>query len=372
MPGVLRQAFWLGTRELRGLVRDHGLLAFVVYAFTVYVATAGGGVSLELRRASIAIVDGDRSPMSRRLASSLLPPHFQPPVAVESREAVNGLDGGRYTFVLEIPAGFEARVKNGKAAELQLLVDATAVGQAYLGAQYIQEIAMREIGAGREITAAPVAAQVRVLYNPNRNARWHVSLAELLFVVTLLSIVLPAAAVLREREQGTLEHLLAMPLRPFEVVLGKIWPNTLVVLCGIAAAVSLVIRGAFGVPMRGSVALFFVGSLLYQFTAASLGIGLSTVTRTIPQMALLSLLVATPMMFLSGAWMPLEAMPALGEMLTRMSPLRYYSDFTYGLFIRGAGLRLLWRELAILAAFGAVLFTLATLRFRAWVAAARE
>jgi ABC-2 type transport system permease protein len=339
------------------------------------VATAGGGISLELSGASLAVVDEDRSALSSRIVRAFRPPYFRTPEPVPRTRAERGLASGAYTFVLEIPPGFEGDVRRGRRPALQLLVDATAVSQAYLGSAYVREIVGREVAEAappslRSDRVPPVEARVRIRYNPNREGRWYQSVLELLFVAMLLSVVLPAAAMLRERDQGTLEQLLALPLGPAEIMLSKIWPNAVVILLGVALSLGLIIRGWFDVPIRGSLGLFFVGTLVYQFTTAGLGIALSTIARSASQVALLSLLVVTPMMFLSGAWTPAESMPKLLQAVTFASPFRYYADLTFGIFFRGATLRALWPQLAALALIGAGLFALGAARFRGRLAAA--
>lgn len=370
----LRHVFWLGVKELTSVARDPVLLLFIVYAFTLYVATAGSGLSLEVRNASVAFVDRDRSPASRAVVRGLRPPQFQTPVEMEPRRAGRGLESGEHTFLLEIPAGFERDLVSGAGAELQLLVDATAVSQAFLGATYIERIA-REAVRGRTpgpqgSEPAPAEARVRVRFNPNLEGSWHVSVVELLFVVTLLSMVLPAAALLREREQGTVEHLLSLPLRPLELMLSKVWANSLIVLAGTFLSLALIVQGLFDAPFRGSWGLLLLGTLVYQAATAGLGMLLATLARSVAQVALLSILVVSPMMFLSGAWTPLEAMPEPLRWLTRLSPLRYYAELAFGVIFRGAGITLVWKQLAGMTALGAALFALGALRFRGRFAAA--
>lgn len=369
---ALRHVFWLGVQELKSTVRDPVLLLFILYAFTLYVATAGSGLSLDVRNASVAVIDRDRSPVSRALLRSLRPPEFQQPEEVSRRDAARGLERGTYTFLLEIPPGFARDVASGTGGELQLLADATAVSQAFLGATYIERIARAEVARRfpGDAGESPAEARVRIRFNPNLEGSWHASIVELLFVITLLSMVLPAAALLREREQGTVEHLLSMPLRPLELMLAKVWANALVVLGGTVLSLTLIVQGLFDAPFRGSWALLLLGTLVYQTATAGLGILLATLARTVAQVALLSILVVSPMMFLSGAWTPLEAMPEPMQWLTWLSPLRYYAELAFGVVIRGAGITLVWKQLLAMAGLGALLFALGASRFRSRFAAA--
>lgn len=360
-----RHVFWMGVKELRSFARDPALVLFALYAFTLYVATAGGGLSLEVRNATVAVVDEDRSATSRAILRALRPPQFRAPGLIDQRGIEAALDRGDFTFVLHVPRGFEQDLAGGVPATLQLDVDATAVSQAALGALYIEEIVAREIGRpGRE---APPS--VRTRFNPNHESSWHVSLVELMFVTTLLSMVLPAASLLREREHGTVEHLLAMPLRPLELMLAKVWPNSILVTLGAVLSLYTIVYGLFDAPARGSFVAFMAGTLLFQVTTAGLGILLATVARTVAQVALLAILVVSPMMFLSGAWTPIESLPDGMRVLTLLSPLRYYAEFVFGVVLRGAPAALLWKPLLALAVLGAAFFLAASLRFRARFAA---
>lgn len=366
MTRVIRHVFWMGIQELLSFRRDPALVLFAVYAFTIYVATAGGGLSLEVKNAGVGVLDQDRSPTSRRIEEALRPPYFQPPEAVAQSRIAEALDAGEFTFVIHIPPGFERDRESGVPSPLQVNVDATAVSQAALGARYIEAIVSRETGSDAGYGLRPV---VRTRFNPNRESTWHVSMVELMFVVTLLSMVLPAAALLREREHGTIEHLLAMPLRPLELMLAKVWPNTVIVTVGAVASLYLIVYGFFGAPPRGSTLAFIVGTVLFQFTTAGLGILLATVARSVAQVARLSILVATPMLMLSGAWTPIESLPSGIRALTVLSPLRYYAEFSFGVVLRGASAVLLWKSLLALTALGAAFFVAGSLRFRARFAA---
>ncbi len=362
-------------KELLTLWRDPILLLFVAYAFTAEILIAGYGISLELRHAALAVVNEDGSQLAARLVQAFRAPYFRPPVTMSVREVDRALDSGRFTFVVDIPPNFQADLLAGRRPQIQINVDATAMSQAYIGASYIERIVARELhrylGPEAEVRL-PIDARIRVKYNPNRESTWFVSVTEMLMMVTMMAVVLPATALLREREHGTIEHLLVMPLSPAEIMLAKVWASSLVVLCGTVFSTVVIVQGVFGAPMHGSMALFLAGTALYQFTTAGLGMVVATVARTTPQMALVTILVLTPMIFLSGAWTPLEALPRGVAALTHLSPLRYYMEFATGIFFRGAGLDVLWPQVLGMAAIGGALFGYALLRFRARFSIARR
>ncbi|MFO0996938.1 MAG: ABC transporter permease [Alphaproteobacteria bacterium] len=369
----VRHIFHLGTKELLVLARDLTLALFVLYSFTLDIKTAGEGMSLELRNASIAIVDEDHSPLSARFFHAFRPPNFREPVAISFAEVDQALDSGRHTFVLVIPPRFQADLLAGRDPDLQLNIDATAISQAYVGSGHIRRIVAEEIGRYleyRKIAAsAPVDSRIRIKYNPNRVNEWYDAVIHLLLVITNISVILPATALLREREHGTLEHLLVLPLGAAEIMFAKIWPTCLLVLVAAFGALHLVVQGSFGVPFRGSEALFFAGTLVYLLATTGIGMMLATVTRSTQQLALVSLLVLIPLIFLSGTYTPIESMPRAVQWLTVISPMRYYVEFSMAVIFRGAGVTVLWPQLLALALIGAFLFLVSLLRFRAHFAA---
>lgn len=364
----LRHVFWLGAKELRTLSRTPALIVFILYALTALVYATGEGISLEVRSAGVGVVDEDRSQLSRAIVDALRPPRFRAPQEIPEPGVGTVLDAGTHTFVLQIPPAFERDLLQRRRTRVKLDVDATAVSQAYLGASYIEEIIGREVrrrrGAVTGPAPPPAEAQVRVRFNPNRQGRWQVGVMFLGFMITLLTAVLPAAALLREREHGTIEQMLSMPLHPVELILGKAWAYVLVVLAASALSLVVVVEGALETPMRGSYVLLLLVTVVYQLTTAGLGMLLATFARSLAQIGLLSLLVLCPMLYLSGAWMPVESMPESIRWVASLMPFHYYARACYGLIIRGAGLSAIASDLAVLGAMGAAALTAGVLRFR--------
>ena len=256
----------LGVKELWSLWRDPIMLVLIVYTFTLSVYTSARAIPETLHNAPIAIVDEDGSPLSARIASAFYPPQFTRPAMVTLAEMDPGMDEGLYTFVLNIPPNFQREVLAGRAPELQLNVDATRMSQAFSGSGYVQQIVLAEVNEFvqryRGSTAPPVELALRARFNPALEKAWFGALMQIINNVTLLSLILTGAALIREREHGTIEHLLVMPVTPTEIMLAKVWAMALVVL--VAAAVSLigVVRGFMGVPIEGSVPLFLLGLLI--------------------------------------------------------------------------------------------------------------
>ena len=365
-------SFWkiwrLGVKELRSLSRDPVLLLLILASFTLMVYTAAKAASHELRNAPIAVVDHDRSHLSERIISAFHPPRFKVPDRIAAAALDRGLDLGRYTFVLDIPPDFEKEVLQGRTPEIQVNIDATRTTQAYIGAGYIQRIVQGELEAfmrrSGKATGLPIDLVTRVMFNPNLDGVWFGGVMEVINQVTLLSIILTGAALLREREHGTLEHLMVMPLAPFQIMVAKVWANGLVVLVAAALSLWLVVQGVLGVPIAGSVALFLVGSAFHLYSTTSIGILLATLVRSMPQLGLLVILVILPFLILSGAVTPRESQPEAVRTLMLTAPTTHFVSLAQAILYRGAGLDVVWPQLCALAAIGSVAFVGALARFR--------
>lgn len=365
---ALSNIFWLGTKELRSFLRDYVLLGLVVYAFSLAIIAQARSSSQEVHNASIAIVDEDHSQLSWRIAHAFQPPYFQTPQPIAEHDIVPQMNAGRYTFVLDIPPRFESDVLSGRKPTLQLNVDATAMVQAGLGANYSRQIIMTEIdnflSRAETASATPVDLVVRIEFNPNVETSWFTSVMGIINSITMLAIVLAGAAIVRERERGTMDHLLVMPVTPFEIAAAKIWANSLVILVAVGLSLFFVVQGLLQVPIAGSVPLFLAGTAVYLFFATAIGVFLGTVARSMPQLGLLYLLVYVPLALLSGSNTPLESMPPWMADIAQFSPTAHFVSFAQAILYRGAGFAVVWREFAEVALFGALFFGLALLRFR--------
>jgi ABC-2 type transport system permease protein len=364
----LANIFWLGTKELRSFLRDYTLLGLVIYAFSLAIIAQAQSSSQEVHNASIGIVDEDHSELSRRIAQAFLPPYFQAPQPVAERDIVPLMNAGKYTFIIDIPPNFTRDVLAGRSPGLQLNVDATAMVQAGLGSDYATQIINTEIAnflsrAGGT-PASPVNLVVRVAFNPNVETSWFTSVMAIINSITMLAIILAGAAIVREREHGTMDHLLVMPVTPLEIATSKIWANGLVIIVAVGLSLYFVVRGLLHIPIAGSVPLFLAGTAVYLFFATAIGIFLGTVARSMPQLGLLYLLVYVPLAMLSGSNTPLESMPEWMATIAQASPTAHFVSFAQAILYRGAGFTVVWRQFAEVALFGLLFFVLALLRFR--------
>jgi len=363
-----KNVFRLGIKELWSLVRDPMMLVLIVYTFTFSIYVAATAMPESLHNAPIAIVDEDASPLSARIVSSFYPPRFKTPVLVGLGDIDPGMDQGEYTFVLDIPPGFQRDVLAGRVPAIQINVDATLMSQAFTGNGYIQQIVASEVSdfvkRYHSVTATPVELTLRMRFNPNLEQSWFGSLMEIINNVTMLSIVLTGAALIREREHGTIEHLLVMPVTPAEIMLAKIWSMGLVVLLAAMVALLFVVQLALRVPIEGSIALFMLVAALHLFATTSMGIFLATLARSMPQFGMLLILVLLPLQLLSGGATPRESMPEVVQNIMLAAPTTYFVSAGQAILYRGAGLAVVWPQMLAISAIGAVLFTLSLARFR--------
>ncbi|MBV9828708.1 MAG: ABC transporter permease [Alphaproteobacteria bacterium] len=371
---ALANIFWLGTKELRSFLRDYVLLGLVIYSFSLAIIAQSQSSSQEVHNASVAIADEDHSDLTRRIAQAFLSPYFQKPQLIDVRDIVSAMNAGRYTFVIDIPPNFTRDLLRGRQPRMQLDVDATAMVQAGLGASYAGQIINTEITDYLSHTEAssvsPIDLIVRIAFNPNVETAWFSSIMGIINSITMLAIVLAGAAVVREREHGTMDHLLVMPLTPLEIAMSKIWANSLVILIATGLSLYLTVRGLLHIPIAGSIPLFLSGVAIYLFFATAIGIFLGTVARSMPQLGLLYLLVYVPLAMLSGSNTPLESMPPWLATLLQVSPTVHFVSSAQAILYRGAGFSMVWPKFAIVAMIGGVFLGLALLRFRRVAASA--
>ncbi len=370
----LANVLQLGVKELRSLWHDKVLLLFLIWVFSFGIYDAATSQSTELRNAPVAVVDEDRSPLSQRLLGALRPPEFLSPMLIEYADVDPGLDAGRYTFTLHVPADFQRDVLAGHQPAIQLNIDATRMDEAFIGAGYIQNIVTDEItrfvqGYRGEL-ALPIKLAVRMQFNPNLNGVWFGGVMEIINNVTMLSIILAGAALIREREHGTIEHLLVMPLTPFQIMAAKVWANGLVVLLAAALSLRFVVQGALAMSIAGSVPLFLFAALLHLFSTTAMGILLATVARSMPQFALLMILVVVPLNMLSGGTSPPDSMPLAVQAIMLAAPTTHFVSLAQAILFRGAGLAVVWPQLLAIVSIGAAFFLAALARFRRNIALA--
>lgn len=364
----------LGLKEIQSILRDRALQGLILFSFSIGVYIAATGRSNLLHSASIGIVDEDQSQLAYRIRESFRPPYFKVPELISFAELDRSMDSGRFLFTVVIPNEFEHKVLRGDQPDLQVNVDATAVMQAGIGAGYIQSIVTKEVATfltdvGR-IESDPVLMKARYAFNPNLEEAWFNGIMEIINKVTVVAMLLTGAALLRERERGTIEHLLTLPVTPFEIIMSKVWANALVVLSATLFAVLVVISGILGIEVAGSIPLFMFCATVYMLFASALGIFMGTVTKAMPQFGLLVMLVMMPLIMLSGGQTPIESEPFAIRYFMLLVPSTHFVRAAQAILNRGAGIDVIWPNLVVITLVGTMLFLVATLRFRKSIIAA--
>jgi ABC-2 type transport system permease protein len=364
--------FWLGTKELRTVLGDLFVVGLIVYSFSIDVFLQATAISESVNNASIAVVDEDHSALSRGIANALYPPYFKEPELISADEVDEAMDQDRFMFVVTIPPKFEQDVRLSRQPSVQIDIDATAVTQASLGNSYIQSIVNKEVNhfvnRSDATTSYPVTLVARRAFNPNGTGMWFGAINALLNQITMLTIILTGAALLREREHGTIEHLLVMPLTSFQIALSKVWANGLIILVAFSVSMLFIVESLLDVPITGSRWLLLSGTTIYLFTAAAIGIFLGTIARTMAQFALLLMMVIIPMMLLSGGLTPIESQPEIIQPVTWFLPSRHYMAFAQAVVFRGADISIVWPQLLAITGLGSVFFAASLALFRKSIA----
>ncbi len=366
MRQSLSRILRLGIKELYSLRADSVMLVLIVYTFTIAIYTVATGANMEVRNASVAVVDEDRSRLSERLRDGLIAPFFKEPALIDAADVDAAMDRGEYVFVLEIPPGFEQDTIKGLKPTVQIDIDATAMSQAGNGAAYIQSIVQQEVAAAlpQTETSSPINLVVSARFNPNLLSMWFSAVMQVINNVTMLSVILTGAALIRERERGTIEHLLVMRVSPGEIMFAKIWSNGTVIVVAAILSLVVVVGQVLKVPVAGSLGLFILAAVLYQFSVTSLGILIATASTSMAQFGLIAIPVLIAMNLLSGSTTPMESMPDWLRYVMQLSPSTQFVALSQAILYRGAGFTLVWHLMAALVLIGVAFFTIALFRFR--------
>ena len=370
----LTQVSALMTKEWKQLYRDRALLSFVIFIFTLDILLASGAPALDLKQTPIGIIDRDHSTLSRELIYKLPAQQFTVvPMADQDQAVSHALERGELRGVLTIPHGFEKDLLRAQSPALQLVVDASDANLGFLLSSYTERILLTLssdiVGAqaaarGQPVVIPQIVTQPRTRFNPSLTEAWYATLSELLTMVTVACILLPAAALVREKERGTVEQLLVSPLSPLQIVLAKAFAMTSVVLLGSLVAVGLVMHQLVGVPFVGSPWVFFSLIALYAITSSGLGVLASTFARNSGQVGLIVVLLVMPIIMLSGTWSLRESMPDWLQNMVAFSPMTYFVDIAYGVLLKGSDMAVLWPKALKMSMLGLAFWALGVYRFQ--------
>ena len=364
MKTFLTNLHALIRKEYRSLFADLTMVILIAYMFTGMVASQTKASS-ELRNVAVAVVDYDRSILSYRIRDAIGAPYFLMPEETTPQQAEIGMDKGDYVFTLEFPPNFQRDVQLGRQPKVLLQVDATRMSQAGIGTGYISQMFEREIrnfiGVQPPLPVAPV---VRMRYNANADNAYQIPTGAINGAIMLLLMLLVGSAVIRERERGTMEHLLVMPVSAAEIMLAKIISNGVVILLASTLSLYFIAHLALGMPINGSIALFVAGTVVYLFSVASMAIMLATFTPTMPQFSLLVLPLYLTMIMFSGMHTSRNNMPQTAQWISEYWPSTQFYQFSQSVVARGGGVEIVWHNLVIMAITGALFLGLALVRFR--------
>ena len=357
-------------KEFIQLLRDKRMRPVVFVMPVLQLLVFSFAVNTDVDHIATAVFDQDNSVSSRGFVSAFIDSgYFDRTVEVGSPlEVRHVMDAGEVQAALYLPRGFEGELRAGRSPGVQLLVDGTNSNTASVVLGYSQDIVSRYSrewlaqrgGAG---PAEPVRLESRGWFNPNLESRKFFVPGIIGLIVTIIVLMLTSMAVVREKEIGTIEQILVSPIRPIEFILGKTIPFAVIGYIDMAL-VTVVGMTVFDIPFRGSPALLAAGTGIYLLTILGLGLFISTISQTQQQAVLTMFFFLMPGVLLSGFMFPIENMPGVVQWLTLLNPMRYYMEMIRGIFLKGLGLEILWRQFAILAGMGALIMLLSANRFR--------
>jgi ABC-2 type transport system permease protein len=362
---VIQRILAVARKELTQLRRDRRTLPMILAVPIIQLLVFGYAATQDVRNVRLALVDEAHSPIAREIARALTASGTFRVVEVPDRRAIEAaMLRGEATVGLVIPRDM-TRASPG----LELFADGSEPNTAAVAAGYVQRIlgrALQEQAAARFPGLVPkpaVTLAPRVLYNPNLASRNYMVPGVLVMVLMLMTTIMTSMAIVREYERGTIEQLVVTPIRPFELLAGKLIPYIVIGFIDVLL-ITTTATTWFRVPIAGSVPLLFV--LAGPFLLATLGLGIltSTIARTQQQSMMMSFVTLMPNILLSGFMFPIESMPQPAQWLTYIIPARYFMTTVRAVFLKGVGLRVLWPDTLALLALGAVIFTLALLRYR--------
>jgi ABC-2 type transport system permease protein len=377
----IREIFW---KESYQTLRDPRSRAILFGIPLIQLILFGYAVNLDVENARIAWMDMDQTPESRELMADFKgSPYFQITAVPRDDSEIQGLmDHGRVQAVIRVLPGFSRDVKRGIVASVQILVDGTNSNTAAIISSYATQIVTGFAGnvmAGQQNTrlvpataktggAVPsvipvLTAQSRVWFNPDLKSRVYFVPGVIVNIIALVTIMLTAMSIVREKEIGTMEQLMVTPIRPFELIMGKLLPFAIVGIFQVALVVAAALL-IFRIPIRGSILLLFGCAVLFLLSTLGVGLFISTISNTQQQAMMSSFFFFMPAMLLSGFAFPIRNMPVSVQFLTYLNPLRYFMQIVRDLFLKGTGIESFWRQMVALTVFGVAILGLSALRFR--------
>jgi len=373
---IIKKEFFQTLRDprSRGLLLGPPMIQLIIFGYAV---------NMDVERTKIAWMDMDRTQESRQLLSAFQgSPHFRIQAVLEREEQIaDMLDHGELEAVVRVLPGFARDIRRGSTAGVQVLVDGTNSNTAGIASNYVSQtivgyaalvqqgqrnsrlMARSDAATGPSPPpASGLDVQNRVWFNPDLRSRAYFVPGVIVNIIALVTIMLTAMSIVREKEIGTMEQLMVTPLRPIELMLGKLLPFAVVGLLQVIV-VTVAALLIFGIPFRGNPLLLFASSIFFLLTTLGIGLFISTISRTQQQAMMTSFFFFMPALLLSGFSFPIRNMPRPAQILTYLNPLRYFMEIVRSLFLKGTGIEYLWPQVVALLVFGAAILGLSSLRF---------
>lgn len=362
----LKNIYFLCKKELYGLINDTTLVMLIIFIFTFVILTTKSADNSELNNVNVAVIDSDKSYLSTKIINKITPPMFKYPKEVNENDATLEMYKGNFVFVINIPNNFQNDILQGKDSKIQILIDTTAISQASSGISYLQESITKEIlnYLNKNNNLSPIITDTYILFNENSMTSWQSAINQMVLNITILAILLTGAAVIREKEQGTIEHLLVMPVSVTQIAIAKILSSAIVILISTILSLIFIIHFAMQIPLQGSLLLFILCTFIYLFSATSLGMFISTLTPTLPQFGLIIVVLMLMINFISGSATPITNMNILIQKLVMFIPTTHYVLSIKNLLFKGANFSSIWINLLIMSVFGIIFLFFAILQFR--------
>ncbi len=345
-------------KELIQFVRSKGLLIFAIYAFTLDIYFAATGISLTLKNAKFYVQDMDMTSVSREYAYKFQKPYFNfQGYILDDKQIEKLLIDDKAIAVLRIPDGFERDFKHGEG-ELGMIINGAEIVSSYLFSAYAAQITYNFIMEHFPIKGIGLIEPERRLYfNQNASSKDFMGISELLTIVTLFLLILPSSAIIREKERGNIEMLVVSPVRNYTFMLAKVVSMSIVILLCTVFSILFILKGVLGIHVKGNLLEFSFFTLIFVFAASGLSMFIAAISKNMLQVSQLSILVLVPILYLSGSWTPIEAMPKLLQYLSYLSPLKYYIDGAFGILIKGLSLKYIWKDFLGLLVLGFAVFS---------------
>jgi ABC-2 type transport system permease protein len=349
-------------KELIQFFRDKSLFIFVLYLFTGDLYIAANGIDLTLKNAKFYVYDESLSLESRELIAKFQPPTFSFQGYIINEKMIEKiLLEDKAVAVISIPKDFDKKLKTGNTNYIGLFVNGSETSVGYLFAGYASEIVTRyalEKRLSYANSAIPIIElRQRVLYNQNTDSNIFMSLTELFSVITLLILILPASAIIREKTNGNLEMIMTSPISITEFMLSKVISMNIVIISGVILSAFLILHLLLKIPFHGNFIYFIILTILYVFTSSGLSMFIASLSNNMLQVSQITIIVLMPILYLSGSWTPFESMPYIFQKLTYLSPLKYYLEGSFAVILKGLGFFDVYKYMLMILLLGIPVFT---------------